>query len=130
MFNKNQISAFIFCVVAIMLFYMSFYHHQKIGHDELTYAKTIANVTSSILPDTEVEGPSHTSSGVFIDEDRAILYIFGFSQILLLVSLSVLLIDRMKNGKSRHFKSLIFLSVGVSISVFITAARIGLLNYV
>lgn len=126
MFKIPQAAAFILAIIAILLFYFAYFHHQKIKESELSYATTLSSISSKIRSHEKSDTPSLTSTASVITEDRAVLFVFSLSCLLALISLLIILRDRLKNGKDRHSFSLILLPLGIMITTIITIYKMGL----
>lgn len=119
MLKPAQTHAFILATAALLLFYLAYFHHQKMKANQPSHIAT---------PGLNTNEKIHAPVNIII-EYKMTLIIYGLSTLLALISLILVLRDRQKNAGSRHFLPLVFLPLGIIITITTNAYRTGLFSF-
>ncbi len=104
------------------------YYHQQVHRHDLGYAEMITTVTSAFSTSKKTFEPSMTSSEYVITENRSILITMLTSVVLLVLSLVLVFVSRMKYGKNQYHARLVFTALLMSVCILYTVKLSGLLN--
>lgn len=115
--------------VALATFFSSYFYYQSFLGNEYEVAHAISKITSVASPDEGVAEPMMVAGNDGIDEERAVLVLFGVAIIVSFLSMSVAVIARIRQGKYQLFVPIAFCSATVIGCVLYTAYKSGLYLY-
>ena len=121
---------FTLIILALLLFFYSFYHNRYMAIDTHTLSIFITNITSFFSTTTSPSTPTFEGgSGFSIYESRAVLIMFCVSIIMLVTSLLIGTWFRVYRGVTQLYLQLTFLSACTMGCVIYVGIHIGLPAY-